>query len=119
MLLCPVDALELEVRPVDVVRVHRDGKGVDGGGEEHLRSSEISLKIIWRSFRDQTGSEMRDSTDLAVGAVDGDPLDDLAHGVREVDHVLVVVDGEPARLLQVRVHDGLLQVQLNRALNIG
>ena len=36
VLLRPVDALELQVRPVDKVGVHRDGEGVYRGGKQDL-----------------------------------------------------------------------------------
>lgn len=76
-----INSSKLEVSPVDELLVHGDGEGINRGGNE----------------------------DLAVRSVDADPLDDLADGVGEVEHVFVVVEGEATRLCQVGIYEFLFQ----------
>ncbi len=81
VLLCSVDSSKLKVGPVDEVSVNGDGERVNGGGHQNLTTR----------------------------SVDGNSFDDFSDGVREVEHVLFVVDGEAARLSQVGRDDGFLQ----------
>lgn len=80
MFLGPVESAQLQIRPVDEIAENRNGERVNGGRDENL----------------------------AIGTVQVGSLNLLSDGVGPVEHVVVVIDGQAARLRQILTDDGLL-----------
>ena len=76
-----VDSSQLKISPIEIFGIDGHCEWIDSGRDQSLSSC----------------------------AVDGDPLNGLSDRVGEIDHIFVVVDGQSARLGQIRADDGLFK----------